>query len=301
MLENDIQRVRRFNRTFSRRIGALNDSYQDLGRPLGEARMIYEIGLNGAAVGTLRARLGLDSGYASRLLRALEKQGLVETRADLADKRARLAGLTAKGRKVYADIDRAGDAVAAQLLAPLRPEERERLIDAMQTVETLTRAVSAEIAPEPVQSEDAQWCLMQYFADIATRFDTGFDPDKGLPAGNEDLTPPRGYFLIARIDGAPVGCGALMIEEDQIGHIRRMWISPEARGLGLGRRMLAAIEDQARAIGLTAVRLETNRSLKEAQALYVSAGYTEVPAFSDEPYAHHWYEKTGLPDQSGIG
>lgn len=299
MLESDIKHVRRFNRTFSRRIGALNDSYQNLGRPLGEARLIYEIGPDGDEVRNLRARLGLDSGYVSRLLRGLEAQGLVKTCADVADGRVRRAELTARGQRAYAAIDATGENVAAEILAPLRAPERQRLLTAMQAVEHLTRAAAVDIATEPVQGTGAQWCLMQYFADIAARFETGFDPASGLPAANKDLTPPRGVFLVARLDGEPVGCGALMIDDGHIGHIRRMWISPDARGLGLGRRMLSAIEEQARVFGLDTVRLETNRTLKEAQSLYASAGYREVSAFSDEPYAHHWFEKSGILDDVG--
>lgn len=294
MVDEDILHVRRFNRMFAQRIGALRDSYQDLGRPLSEARMIYEIGPDGASVRTLRAKLGLDSGYASRLLRKLESQGLVKTRASRTDARVRRAELTAKGLRVLAGIDRTGDKVAGDLIATLRTPERRRLLAAMDEVERLTRGAGVTINAEKVSAAESQWCLNQYFAEIAKRFDAGFDPQKGLPASNAELSPPRGVFLVARLDGQPVGCGALMVDAGSIGHIRRMWIAPEARGIGLGRRMLDALENQARKLGLDTLRLETNKNLKEAQAMYRSCGYRETPPFSDEPYAHYWFEKRGL-------
>ncbi len=291
MLKDQISDVRRFNRTFSQRIGALQESYQKLGLPLGEARVIYEVGQAGLDVRDLRHRLALDSGYVSRLLRKLEDRKLVTIHAAETDARVRRVALTAKGRRMFNDIDRAGDAVASGLLEPLRPRDRQRMTAAMAEVERLTRAAAVTIAPEKAASADARWCLAEYFSEIANRFDAGFDPAKGLPAPIAEMTPPHGVFLVARLDGRPVGCGALIIETGFVGHIRRMWISADVRGLGLGRRMLDALEVQAQDLQLRTLRLETNRNLTEARALYEAAGYRDVPRFSDEPYAHHWFEK----------
>jgi ribosomal protein S18 acetylase RimI-like enzyme len=91
--------------------------------------------------------------------------------------------------------------------------------------------------------------------------------------------------------GEPAGCGALKFRPGASAEVKRMWVSPAVRGLGLGRRLLAELETQAAAYGVRVLRLETNQALAEAVALYRSAGYREVPAFSDEPYAHHWFEK----------
>jgi len=100
-----------------------------------------------------------------------------------------------------------------------------------------------------------------------------------------------GLFVVARLDGAPVGCGALKMTEGGVGEIKRMWTDVEARGLGIARRILRKLESEAMALGLERLRLETNRTLVEAQSLYRSAGYVEVARFNDEPYAHHWFEK----------
>jgi len=288
-----IRRVRSFNRTVTQRVGALNDRFLDRGRPLGEARLLYEIG-SGAEVRALRGRLELDSGYISRLLRSLERQGLIRVRSADSDARVRRVALTPKGRREVAELDRRSDAFAISVLAPLSAAGRERLIAAMAEVEHLLRASTVRIEPEMPDSADARWCLEAYFRELGRRFEAGFDPALSIPANARELTPPAGVFIIARLDGQPVGCGALKAKDRKVGEVKRMWVSPAARGLGIGRRILEMLEQHAREFGLTTLRLETNRSLQEAQALYRRCGYVEVAAFNDEPYAHHWFEKTPL-------
>ncbi len=288
------RQIRSFNRAVTRRVGALNDSFLGRGRSLGESRLLYEIGPNGAEVRDLRARLGLDSGYVSRLLRALECQGLVRAMPAAGDGRVRRAALTAKGRREVGELDRLSDAYAESVLAPLGTAQRESLVAAMATVERLLQASAVRIAAEAPGSGDARWCFEQYFADLAARFETGFDPAKSISADDRELTPPAGVLVIARLDGRPIGCGALKVKERGIGEIKRMWVAPGTRGLGVGRRILEELEARARDFGLATLRLETNESLAEAQALYRSCGYVEVAPFNDEPYAHHWFEKAGL-------
>ena len=126
-----VERVRSFNRTVTQRVGALSDRYLARDRPSGEARVLWEIGAEGCEVRSLRSRLGLDSGHASRLLRALERDGLVRVDAEPADGRVRVAQLTRAGLAERALIDRRSDEVAASMLEPLRPEQREELVAAM--------------------------------------------------------------------------------------------------------------------------------------------------------------------------
>ena len=147
------------------------------------------------------------------------------------------------------------------------------------------------IGEEPATSPDAQYCLGKYYRELSDRFDGGFDPDLSLVPSLDEFAPPRGTFLVARLVGKPIGCGGLKEMTPDAAYLKRMWIAREARGLGLARRLLAALEDKARAIGYRMVRLETNKALTEAQRLYRSAGYREVPPFNDERYAHHWFEK----------
>jgi GNAT superfamily N-acetyltransferase len=199
--------------------------------------------------------------------------------------------LTRKGRAELSKYDGLSDTLAASMLAPLDDRQRERLVDAMAQVERLLSASSIEVRVEPPDTADARWCLNEYFRDLAQRFDSGFDPARSNPAADEDLTPPAGYFLVARVDGTIAGCGALKRIDSGIAEIKRMWTAPGMRGRGVARRVLQTLESIARELGVATLRLETNRTLIEAQALYRQQGYAEVPAFNGEPYAHHWFEK----------
>ena len=286
-----IEQVRRFNRLVTQRVGALEASYLRRGRPLGEARLIFETGSLGADIRRLRTRLGLDSGYLSRLLRSLEDQKLVAVRKQSDDGRVRRVTLTRKGRAELAKYNALSDELATSILTPLDDQQRERLVNAMAEVERLLSASAIEVRVEPPNSADARWCLEQYFGDLAQRFDAGFDPARSNPAADEDLTPPAGYFLVARIDGAVAGCGALKRLNATTAEIKRMWTAPEMRGRGVARKVLQSLEALARDSGVHVLRLETNRTLIEAQALYRQQGYREVAAFNTEPYAHHWFEK----------
>jgi len=138
----------------------------------------------------------------------------------------------------------------------------------------------------------ARWCLAQYFAELSERFEQGFDPAISIPTDDDELRPPRGVFVVAYMDGAPVACGCVKPITPAVGYLKRMWVARATRGLGLGRRMLGALEAEARTLGFTTLRLETNRTLVEAIRLYRSSGYSEVSPFNDEPYAHHWFEKS---------
>ena len=239
----------------------------------------------------LRARLELDSGYVSRLLGRLQAAGLVTVEPGAADRRVRTARLTAAGRRERAELDRRSDELAEALLAPLSERRRERLVAAMAEVERLLTASLVRI--EVVDPEDprARFCLAQYMAEIDARFAVGFDPARSLPAEPEAFRPPAGAMLLATLHGEPVGCGAIKLDWGAPPYIKRMWVAPSARGLGVGRRLLAELEDRAAATGSAVVQLETNGALTEAIGLYRSAGYREVEPFNAEPYAHHWFEK----------
>lgn len=143
-------------------------------------------------------------------------------------------------------------------------------------------------------SAEAQACLSRYYAEIAGRFDGGFDPGQSSAPTLDDFTPPGGAFLVVRLDGALVGCGGFKRDAPDTAYLKRMWVAPEARGHGVGRRLLHALEEKARSLGYRKIHLETEKTLTEAQQLYRASGYVEVPPFNDELYAHHWFEKTFL-------
>jgi DNA-binding MarR family transcriptional regulator len=294
MEKDQIHRVRGFNRTVTQRIGALNGSFLDRGRPLGEARLLYEIGRDGREVRALREKLALDSGYLSRLLRSLERQGLLRTRRGTGDGRGRYVEPTRTGIDELEEYERRSNSFAKSLLLPLSSDQRDRLVAAMAVVETLMRAAAVELRVEKPDSAAALLCLEAYYQELAERFEGGYDPAVALPLGPEKLTPPTGCFVVGYLDGAPIACGALKVKDATIGEIKRMWVAVSARGLGVGRRMLMSLEKHARQFGLSVLRLDTNKVLKEAQNLYRTSGYQEVARFNDELYAHHWFEKVGI-------
>lgn len=291
MVDALIAQVRSFNRTVTQTVGALQQNYLGRYRPLGESRLLFEIGESGATASELRSRLGLDSGYLSRLLRSLERQALVTTRPSSDDRRIRRAALTALGLTELATLNRGSDELAQSILSPLSERQRQQLANAMAQVERLLSASSVEIEAEPATGAAARYCVSEYYRELEDRFDTGYDPSLSLVPSLDEFAPPRGIFLIARQHGKPVGCGGLKPISSEAAYLKRMWISPEMRGLGLARRMLRALENRASAMNYSLIRLETNKTLIEAQQLYRSSGYSEVAPFNDEPYAHHWYEK----------
>ncbi len=291
MDDGAVAQVRRFNRTVTQRIGALEDAFLARSRPLGHSRVLWEIGESGTDVRALRSRLDLDSGYLSRVLRALEAEGLVAVEASPADGRVRVARLTPAGTRERAELDTRSDEAAAAVLSGLGASQRGRLVTAMAEVERLLRASMVDVRPADPRDADARACIAAYFAELARRFDGGFDPGRSLPATDEDLAPPAGLLLLARLHGEPVGCAAVKFHGQEPAEVKRMWVAESVRGLGVGRRLLTAVEEHASASGVRTLRLETNRVLGEAITLYRSAGYREVPAFNDEPFADHWFEK----------
>jgi ribosomal protein S18 acetylase RimI-like enzyme/DNA-binding MarR family transcriptional regulator len=300
-----VDQVRRFNRTVTQRIGALSDTFLSRDRPLGPARLLWEIGSDGCDVRLLRSRLGLDSGYLSRLLRSLENDGLAVVEQSGTDARVRTAHLTESGLVERAVLDQRSDDEARSILGPLSPRQRARLITAMAEVERLLMASAVQVAGCDPWHPDARSCLRAYFSELTRRFDGGFDPARSTSADDVELTPPAGLFLVATLYAEPVGCGAVKFHpgasaQTKSAQIKRMWVAPAARRLGLGRRLLADLEAHAAASGVRTLRLETNRALNEAIGMYRSAGYREVSAFNDEPYADHWFEKA-LDRTAGAG
>jgi DNA-binding MarR family transcriptional regulator len=286
-----IEQVRRFNRTVTERVGVLHDRYLGRDRPIGEARLLWEIGERGDDVRRLRERLGLDSGYVSRLLRSLEADGLVAVEPQPEDRRVRTVRLTEKGRAERALLDGRSDELAGSMLQPLNAAQRARLVAAMAEVDRLLTAGTVTLDVIDPDHPDARHCLVAYFAELQERFDTGFDPARSLLPDAGELRPPRGLFLVARLHGEPVGCAGVKLPSGAPAEIKRMWVAPQARRLGLARRFLTELETQAARHGYDTLRLDTNKTLDAAINLYHSYGFQEVPAFNDEPYAHHWFEK----------
>ncbi len=287
----EVEQVRRFNRAVTQRVGALSDHYLARARPLWACRVLWEIGVEGAEVRALRARLDMDSGQLSRLLRALEAEELVEVVPSSADARIRVARLTAAGLAERRVLDHRSDELARSILAPLDPAQREQLVTAMRSVERLITASLVQTRVVDPEHPDAKRCLRAYVAELNRRSEIPFDPSNGSTAEPHEVRPPAGAFLVAYLNGDAIGCGAVKHRVGGPTDIKRMWVAESARGLGIGRRLLRELERLARDSGAPVAQLETNAALVEAIAMYRSAGYAEVPAFNDEPFADHWFAK----------
>ena len=141
-------------------------------------------------------------------------------------------------------------------------------------------------------SAEAEWALTRYFDELDRRFAGGFKADEALSGAAPSFNPPAGLFVIAKLGDAVAGCGGIEWIDEATAEIRRMWVDSERRGIGLGRRLLGHLEDEVRSSGRTRVVLDTNECLTEAISMYRSLGYTDIERYNDNPYAHHWFEKT---------
>jgi DNA-binding MarR family transcriptional regulator len=252
--------VRSFNRTVTQRIGVLDQEYLSRGRSLGASRLLWEIGRAGCDVRRLRARLRLDSGYLSRLLRALESDALVEVFAGNDDQRVRFARLTDDGLRELDQLDRLSDELAASMLAPLDERRRQQLLEAVATVDRLLTAGMVTIDVADPRGDDARFCMESYFAELDSRFEDGFEQGLSTSVDYTEFAEPTGLLLTARLGDDPIGCGALKFHDGEPPDIKRMWIAPSARGLGVGRRLLSALEQQAAQRGSRPIAVWTRRS-----------------------------------------
>lgn len=289
MKHDPISRYRRFSRAVTRQVGALDQSFLGRGRPLGSARVLNAIGQGRSDVADIRAYLGLDSGLTSRLLRGLEDEGLVATRAHPDDGRRRVVQLTDAGRAEFEAYENLSDTAADRFLSA--HPDREALLEAMDFIATAMNRHAITIDRVDPASDDARHCLEHYYAELARRFEEGFDVALSCDPDASDMVPPRGAFLVALSDGLPIGCVGLKGNGTRLGEAKRLWVTPDARGAGLGKRLMAAIEDEARALSMDTLRLDTNRALPEAHALYSRNGWTEIDRFNDDPYPDFFFEK----------
>ncbi|WP_407192425.1 GNAT family N-acetyltransferase [Bradyrhizobium sp. STM 3566] len=284
-----VARVRRFNRAVTSAVGALDTSFLGRGRPLGAARVLNAIGHGRSDVAEIRDYLGLDSGLMSRLLRSLEDEGLIETAAREDDARRRMAKLTRAGRREFAAYEALSNAQADGILT--QHSQAEVLLAAMDLVASaLTRERVALDEMDP-RSEQARYCLGEYYAELGRRFKQGFDVSLSRDPDANDMRRPRGSFIVAISDTLPIGCVGLKGTDHGYAEIKRLWVAPAARGLRLGRRLMDAAESTARELGITLLRLDTNSALPEAGQLYRSTGWREIPRFNDDPYPDLFFEK----------
>ncbi|GIE28199.1 PadR family transcriptional regulator [Actinoplanes italicus] len=274
-----IARVRDFNRYYTQRLGMLTDRFLGQDRPFGQARLLFEIGDGGSTLPVLRDRLGLDEDYLRGQLDALAGQGLIV----LAGTRA---ALTDAGRTERADLEQRSNAGIAALLGELTAGQRDRLIAAQEEIRRVLRAAAVVVEAVPPDSPAARGCLARYAAELDVTFPEGFDAS--TLTRPEDVT---GTQLLAVEEGVPVGCGLWIRLGPGVAEIRHLWVAPEARGLGLGRKLLGRLEVDAANNGIATVRLGTHPRLTEALALYRGSGYDDIGGYSDIPYNQLAFEK----------
>jgi DNA-binding MarR family transcriptional regulator/N-acetylglutamate synthase-like GNAT family acetyltransferase len=251
--------------------------------------VLNAIGQGREDVSELRDHLRLDSGLTSRLLRGLEDEGLIETAPAPGDARRRVARLTTKGREEFSAYEDLSNERAEAALA--RAPDPERLLAAMDLVAATLGADRIAMEEVDPRAPAARRCLERYYAELSQRFAGGFEVSRSRDPEASAMTAPRGGFWVAALDGLGLGCVGLTGNGGETAEIKRLWVAPAARGLGLGRKLMAAAEARARELGVAALRLDTNSALPEAAALYRRSGWREIPRFNDDPYPDMFFEK----------
>ena len=274
--------MRRFNRFYTRRIGALQPHY--LGGPysLPQARVLYELGQRGECTASeLGADLDLDLGYLSRLLQGLKRSGLVQGEAAKEDARRVRLTLSAKGRKVFQQLDaRSRDEVGA-MLANLAGAEQQRLVGALETVEgVLEKKAEGTLTLRGHRPGDIGWVIGAHGRLYAEEFgwDERFEALVAEIAAGfiRDFDRKRERCWIAQIGGEPVGCVFLVRKSKTVAKLRLLIVEPKARGSGLGRRLVDECIAFARAKGYRKLVLWTQSNLAAARHIYKATGFKLV-------------------------
>jgi len=276
-----VDAVRRFNRFYTRRIGVLTHDYLGSSFPLPQARVLYELGERGDCTASeLGADLDLDLGYLSRLLAGLRRQGLVQAEAAKHDGRQRRLTLTPKGRKAFATLDENSRRAMGEMLAPLAPPHREKLVQAMGAVQSMLEPQKKAVTLRPHRPGDIGW--------VVSRHGKVYDDEYGWGLGFEALVGEIGAkFLrefdskrerawIAEMDGEPVGSVFVVKQSATVAKLRLLLVEPHARGHGVGRRLVQQCIDFAREAGYRKLVLWTQSNLTAARAIYAALGFHKV-------------------------
>lgn len=289
--------VRRFNRAYTRRIGLLQDGLVDTPYSLTEARVLYELAqAPGTTATAIAATLGLDHGYLSRILKRFEKTGLVAKSPSPQDGRQSLLTLSPAGIDAFRELDRRSEAQVAAMLAPLPEAAQQRLVAAMRTIETTLApdGPAPAVVLRPHRAGDMGFVLASHArcygeeygwgggfealaAEIAAGFLRNFDAE-------------RERCWIAERDGAPIGSVFLVDGGDGVAKLRLLLVVPEARGLGLGRKLAEECIRFARERRYRKISLWTQSILTEARALYAGLGFTLM---KQEPHCTFGHDLLG--------
>lgn len=284
-----VARFRRFARAVTAEVGALDSSFLGRGRPLGAARVLNAIGQGKSDVAEVRNFLRLDSGLMSRLLRGLEEEGLIVTMPSPDDARYRTVSLTNPGEREFLAYESISNTRAKALLD--KQGHRDTLLSALDLIASALTSDHVEFRVEDPSSDVSRYCLRQYYEELADSFEDGFDVTLSRDPQPEQMVPPRGAFLVAVSDELPIGCVGLKGIGNDEAEIKRLWVSPAARGMGIAHRLMEEVEATARKLSITTLRLDTNRALIAALHFYRRLGWTEIERFNDDPYADFFFKK----------
>jgi DNA-binding MarR family transcriptional regulator/GNAT superfamily N-acetyltransferase len=279
-LSADVERVRRFNRFYTRRIGVLDEGHLGSGFTLTETRLLYEAAHADALTAKdLRELLGLDAGYVSRMLRRLEDAGLLQRRPDPADARSARISLTPHGRALFERLDRRTQAQIGGMLGPLSSDARARLSDSLQTIHRLLERPdpSDPISLRPHRPGDMGWVIARHGEIYAAEQGWG-EPFEGLVAGVcadfiAGFDPRRERCWIAERDGQRLGSIFLVKATERTAKLRLLLVEPAARGSGLGRRLVQTCIAFAHDAGYGEITLWTHTVLTAARRIYRDAGF----------------------------
>ena len=280
MLAREIEAARRFNRFYTQRIGVLDEGLLDSPFSLTEVRVMYELAHHrGIGAAELGRALGLDKGYLSRILARFRTKGWLARSAADGDARRHVLALTAAGRRAFGPLDRRAQKEMRAMLAPLATPQRQRVLDAMRTIE---HDLSAATEPSPVSLRghrpgDIGWVVQRHgelywheygwnehfealVAEIAAKF-------------IQHREPKRERCWIAERDGVRLGCIFVVAQDRTTAKLRLLLVEPQARGLGLGQRLIDACIAFAREAGYKRIVLWTQDNLDAARHLYERAGF----------------------------
>ena len=273
-----VDAVRRFNRFYTRRVGALRGGFLGSPYPLPEARLLYELGRRGPCTATAIGReLELDAGYLSRLVQSLKRRGVLQARRAQDDARASLLSLTPRGRKAFSQLDARSREEVSAMLGALPETDQARLVGAMRTVESLLSSEQGEVVLRAHRPGDMGWVVQAhgelYFEEYG--WDERFE---ALVAGIVEkfvanFKPGRSRCWIAEMDGQRVGSVFVVQRSKSVAKLRLLIVEPRARGRGLGRRLVEESIAFARAQGYRRLVLWTQSNLAAARAIYQACGF----------------------------
>lgn len=289
-LEGRIAAVRHFNRFYTRQIRVVQDKLLSSRFSLAEANVLYEILHRDEPTATeLSADLRVDPGYLSRILRRLERAGLVERRPSERDRRQSLLALTAAGRKAFGELDRLARDDVRELLAPVEPADQRRLLGAMRTIEGVLGDGTADgsfLVLRPHEPGDLGWIVERHGVLYEREYGWGarFEALVARIAADflADFDPARERCWIAELGGQRVGCVVLVADSDEVARLRLLLVEPAARGHGLGRRLIQECIRFARRTGYRKLTLWTRNQLTAARRLYQEAGFRRVREEANE-------------------